>query len=470
MRTLSVSVTDRGRHLAGRLPWERAHGGAAETVRARWLEIDAFVLFLATGAATRIVAPMLDDKSTDPAVVCVDEAGRFAIALTGGHEGGANLLAHRVAAAVGAEPVVTTATDSVGTGLVAGVGCSSTAPLEDVFDLLLETLDGRVPDAIATIDRRTAALSALGLPVQAFTADELAGVDVPNPSTAVEQAVGTSSVAEAAALLAAGPGAALVVSKRKNAVATVAVARRESVASGHLAVVGLGPGTSVHRTPAAATAVRGADVVIGYSPYVDQAAGLLRPGQEVVRSPIGEELVRAKQAVAEAEGGRRVALVCSGDPGVYAMASLALELAPSVEVDVVPGVTAALAAAAVLGAPLGHDHCSVSLSDHLTPWAAIERRLRAAAEGDFVVALYNPRSAKRTWQLDAARELLLAHRSAGTPVGVVTDAARPGEHTALTTLAELDTAAVGMTSIVIVGNSATTVIDGRMVTPRGYLA
>ena len=179
--------------------------------------------------------------------------------------------------------------------------------------------------------------------------------------------------------------------------------------------------------------------------------------------------MRAKQAVAEAEGGRRVALVCSGDPGVYAMASLVLELAPATDVDVVPGVTAALAAAAVLGAPLGHDHASISLSDHLTPWPSIARRLQAAAEADLVVALYNPRSARRTWQLDAARTVLLEHRRPETPVGVVADAGRPNEAVVTTSLGDLDPTIVGMTSIVIIGSSATRIVDGRMVTPRGYL-
>src|SRR5205807_772322 len=165
--------------------------------------------------------------------------------------------------------------------------------------------------------------------------------------------------------------------------------------------------------------------------YVDQAADLLRPWQELVRSPIGEELVRAKQAVAEAEAGRQVAVVCSGDPGVYGMASLVLELDTGLDVTIVPGVTAALAAAALLGAPLGHDHASISLSDHLTPWDTIERRLRAAGEADLVVALYNPRSARRTWQLDAARTILLQHRRPETPVGVVADAGRPNQAVAV---------------------------------------
>ena len=227
----------------------------------------------------------------------------------------------------------------------------------------------------------------------------------------------------------------------------------------------------MHRTPAAERAVRRADVVIGYSPYVRQCADLLGPSQEVVHSPIGDEVVRAKQALTDAEAGRRVAVVCSGDAGVYGMASIVLELADAaidVDVELVPGVTAALAAAAALGAPLGHDHVSISLSDLLTPWATIEQRLRAAADGDFVVCLYNPRSMGRSWQLAAARDILLARRAPATPVGVVTDAARPRQQVTLTTLAELDVELVGMTTCVIVGSSTTRVSGGRMVTPRGY--
>lgn len=559
MKVLSVSVTERGRALAARLPHEHAHGSAAEVVRARWPEVDAFVLFLATGAAVRIVAPLLADKRTDPAVVCVDEAGRFAVALCGGHAGpapggqrvGANALARSVAAALGAEPVVTTATDAAGVvaldalpGLVAtgdvagvtaalldgraprienplgwpvplddgpgpervlvadeahpgapgtavlhppslvlGVGASSGAPPADLAALVARTLAdaGLAPASVAevaTVDRKAAepavvalaATVAAGPALRAFPAAALAGVAVPHPSEAVRAAVGTPSVAEAAALLAAGPGAELVVAKKKSATATVAVARRRRP-RGHLSLVGLGPGDARHRTPAAEAAVRRAEVVVGYGPYVEQCADLVEPHHEVVRSPIGDEVVRAKQALAEAAAGRRVALVCSGDAGVYAMASIALELADEgCDVEVVPGVTAGLAAAAALGAPLGHDHAVVSLSDLLTPWEAIERRLLAAAEADLVVVLYNPRSRGRAWQLDAARRLLLRHRSPATPVGVVTDASRPGEAVAVTTLAGLDASAVGMTTTVVVGCSTTRVVAGRMVTPRGYLA
>jgi precorrin-3B C17-methyltransferase len=172
-----------------------------------------------------------------------------------------------------------------------------------------------------------------------------------------------------------------------------------------------------------------------------------------------------------AGAGRRVAVVSSGDAGIYGMASLVLETAvevSGVEVEVVPGVTAALAAAALLGAPLGHDFACVSLSDLLTPWAVIERRLEAAGQGDFVVALYNPMSQRRTWQLPRAREVLLGHRPAGTPVGLVDRAGRPGTRTWQTTLGDLTVEGVGMETVVIVGSSWTKVVGGRMVTPRGY--
>jgi cobalt-precorrin 5A hydrolase/precorrin-3B C17-methyltransferase len=541
---VSVSVTERGRALAGQLPWEHHHGQAAATVKACWHEVDGLVLFLATGAAVRIVAPLLADKHHDPAVVCVDEAGRFSVALCGGHAGGANELAGVVAGFLDAVAVVTTATDSVGqpgldqlpgfaaagdvaavttalldghpirldnpldwpvpltgdpTGsvqvtvtdhavvggpgsvvlhppsLVAGIGTSSTATAGEVAALVRQALGdaGLAVESlaeVATIDRRVShpAIVALGYPVRAFPAEELATMDVPTPSEAVRAAVGTPSVCEAAALVAAGPGAQLVVHKRAGLTATVAIARRPGP-RGHLALVGLGPGQGAHRTPAAERAVRRAEVVIGYRPYLEQCADLRGAAQEWVASPIGDEVVRAKQALAEAGAGRRVALVCSGDSGIYGMASIVLELCDrGVEIEVIPGITAATAGAAVLGAPLGHDHVAISLSDLMTSWAVIERRLQAAAESDLVVSLYNPRSRGRTWQLDAAVRILLEHRPPATPAGIVTDAGRNGQRRVLTTLGGLDVELVGMTSVVIIGSSTTTVVNGRMVTPRGY--
>ena len=562
MKVLVVSVTEPGRALARRLPYEHAHGKPADVLSARWREVDAFVLVLATGAAVRLVAPLLEHKDRDPAVVCVDDAGRFAISLTGGHHG-ANELADEVAGLLGAQPVVTTATDRLGvpaldqlpglaaqgdlaavTGalvsgetvrlenhrrwplpdslasrlevagddqqaplvavrdeeggarstptvvlvprsLVVGIGTTTDATADDVEALVADALAraGLSPlalEAVATIDRRAdhpavvAFAAAHDLSVRAYPAGLLDSVAVPNPSDVVDAAVGTASVAEAAALTAAGTGAVLAVEKQRGERVTVAIARRRRPA-GALFVVGLGPGDALHRTKAAERSVRHAGTVIGYQPYVEQCADLLTPAQEVIGLPIGAELDRARVALERAAGGARVALVCSGDAGIYAMASPVLELAATtpefaaVDIEVVPGVTAGLAAAALLGAPLGHDHLVISLSDLLTPWERIEARLRAAAATDLVLVVYNPRSQRRTWQIEQARSILLAHRPPDTPVGVVTDAARPGQQVELTTLGALDTARVTMTTCLLVGSSATQVLGGKMVTPRGYL-
>jgi cobalt-precorrin 5A hydrolase/precorrin-3B C17-methyltransferase len=334
--------------------------------------------------------------------------------------------------------------------------------------------------ALATIDRRAdhpailAVAGRWGLPVHTFGSDRLDAVAVPTPSDVVARAVGTHSVAEAAALAAAGDRAELAVEKFVGDRVTVAVARRRGPA-GSLSIVGLGPGSVSHRTPEAARAVRHAEVVVGLESYVKQCSDLLTPSHDVRRFPIGAEIERVRLALDLAAQGRRVALVCSGDAGVYAMASPALELAGSdpygdLEISVVPGVSAGLAAAALLGAPLGHDHLVISLSDLLTPWEVIEARVRAAAENDLVLVVYNPRSLRRTWQIEKARSVLLEHRSAETPVGVVTDAARPAERVVLTTLGELDCDSVNMTTCLVIGSSATRVVSGRMVTARGYSA
>jgi cobalt-precorrin 5A hydrolase/precorrin-3B C17-methyltransferase len=542
---LSISLTERGRALGDRLPFEHVHGDLADTVRAQWSTTDAFVLFCATGIAVRVIAPLLADKHTDPAVVCVDEAGRYAVALCGGHAGGGTELAREVGALLGATAVVTTATDAMdvpsldslrgfvargdiagvtrawldgspariehtlawpvplrgGEGparlvvtdrviarapnvvalhppsLVVGIGASSDAPAGAAGALIDEVLaDASLAiesvGTVATIDRRAPdpVITALGLPVRSFDASTLASVDVPNPSPVVEAEVGTASVAEAAALLAAGDGASLVVTKRKAAAVTVAVARRARP-EGSVSVVGLGPGHPRHRTAAAIAAVRAADVVVGYGRYIDQCADVLRSDQTVIRRPIGAEADRCREALQHAGDGSRVVLVCSGDAGVFAMAGLVHELVAAdggPPVEVIPGVTAASAAAALLGAPLAHDHAYISLSDLLTPWTVIERRLRAVAVSDLAVALYNPRSNRRTWQLEAAKAILLEARAPTTPVGVVTDATRPGERIDVTTLEAFDPAAVGMLSIVIVGASTTVEAAGRIVTPRGY--
>jgi cobalt-precorrin 5A hydrolase/precorrin-3B C17-methyltransferase len=556
----SLSVTEAGRALGRRLPFEADHGRPAEALARHWDQVDGLVLIMATGAAVRLVAPHLVPGEDGPAVVTLDDAGRHAVALLGGHRAGANDLARQVAALVGAEPVVTTATDARGrpaldalpglraegdlaavttallddrpvglvnepgwplppaltgaldpgaTGapvvvvsdrldparppgpavllrppsLVAGVGCSTGAGADEARAALDEALAraglARASlSALATIDRRadhpatTGLAGALGLALRSFSPEALAAVDVPHPSAVVHEAVGTPSVAEAAALLAAGPGGELVLPKQAGARVTVALARRSGPA-GSLSVVGLGPGHAAHRTPAAEAAVRAAEAVLGYGAYLDQAADLLGPGQEVLSFPLGAELERCAQALRRAAAGQRVALVCSGDPGIYAMASPLCELAGdpdfgAVEITVVPGVTAGLAAAAELGAPLGHDHLVVSLSDLRTPWERIEAVVEAAARADLPLVIYNPRSVRRSWQLEKARGILLAERPPDTPVGLVTDVARPGGTVVLTTLGDLDPTVVTMTTCVVIGSRTTRLVAGRMVTPRGY--
>ncbi|MFF2849192.1 precorrin-3B C(17)-methyltransferase [Streptomyces sp. NPDC058001] len=369
--------------------------------------------------------------------------------------------------------------------LVAGVGGSRGVPVDEVEGLVRDALRDaglsvRSLAALATVDAKatepgiTGAAARLGVPLLTYCADELAVVTVPNPSDAPLAAVGTPSVAEAAALIGGGE---LLVPKRKSvradgspAMATCAVVRR--AARGRLAVVGLGPGARDLLTPRAKDELRRASVLVGLDQYVDQIRDLLRPGTRVLESGLGAEEERARTAVAEARAGHAVALIGSGDAGVYAMASPALaEASDDIDVVGVPGVTAALAAGALLGAPLGHDHVSISLSDLHTPWEVIERRVRAAAESDLVVTFYNPRSRGRDWQLPKALGILAEHRTPTTPVGVVRNASRPDGSTRVTTLAGLDPEAirsVDMMTVVTVGNTATREIAGRMVTPRGY--
>lgn len=257
----------------------------------------------------------------------------------------------------------------------------------------------------------------------------------------------------------------IVIVRRRQASPTAATV-------GRVDVVGIGPGDPALLTTQALRVLCEADVVIGYEMYL-KALEPLRLQAEIVRSPIGAEAERAKQALDLAKAGRRIALVSSGDAGVYGMASLLLESAesmPELPIAVTPGVTAATAAAALLGAPLGHDFACISLSDLLTPWEVIEWRIEAAAQADFVLAIYNPLSQRRTWQLPRAREILLKHRNPATPVGLVDKAHRAGMHVWQTTLGELTTDGVTMETTIIIGNSQTRVINGRMVTPRGYEA
>jgi len=626
-----ITVTAGGRSAAERLaavlPYARLYDGpAASAIPLAFAECDAIISFLAVGATVRIAAPLITGKYEDPGVVCVDEALRFAIPVLGGHAGGANVLARRVAGIIGATAVITTAAEAAGSvgldefgadlgfvpepgsdmaavgaailsgervtltmehqwpvpplppnvvraarpepgvpaivvsdqvplpepaelpgasglpgaaraaggsgaagaaqspgprviyrppSLVVGAGASTGVTADEAGKLIDETLAAAGLSRmsvrwLATADVKASEPGLLevaaerGWRVVTVPAAQLAAVQVPTPSEVVRAAVGTPSVAEAAALLVASgrgdgagrgvqgpdeaaaggepegggvpgqdraadvPGdATLVVTKRASARATVAVARRRP--RGRLALIGLGPGARDLLTPRAIAELRRASVVVGLDQYLRQVADLLPPGTRVLASGLGEERQRAAAAVDAALAGHAVALASSGDAGIYAMASPALELADGrIEVTGVPGVTAGLAAGAVLGAPLGHDHAVISLSDLHTQWEVTERRVRAAAEADLVTCFYNPASRARTWQLGRALAILAEHRPPSTPVGWVRDASRPGQQAGIASMASFDPATADMHTLVVVGSSRTTVRAGRMVTPREY--
>ena len=247
--------------------------------------------------------------------------------------------------------------------------------------------------------------------------------------------------------------------------------RNHGSGQGTLYVVGTGPGALEHLTPAASQALQDAEIIIGYRPYLELIKDYLQ-GKEVVSSEMMKEVERCRQSLELASTGKTVALVSGGDPGIYAMAGLVFEMARDLDcecaIEVVPGIAAVNGCAARLGAPLMHDFAAISLSDLLTPWPLIEKRLTAAAMADFVTAIYNPKSKKRTEQIVRARDIFLEHRDTKTPVGIVGAATRKHETVVITTLAEMLEAEINMQSTVIIGNSQSYVWRGKMVTPRGY--
>ena len=243
-----------------------------------------------------------------------------------------------------------------------------------------------------------------------------------------------------------------------------------------ITVVGLGPGSLLDMTPRALQAIEQAEVVAGYNTYIKLIEELLEEGsKEVIGTGMMQEIDRCRMAVEIAASGRETVVVSSGDAGVYGMAGLVLELILKLPEEkrpkwggVVAGVSAVNAAASILGAPLMHDFAVISLSNLLTPWELIRKRVQMAAEGDFVTALYNPKSKKRVQNIEAVREIMLKHRSSDTPVGIVTAASREQQSKVISTLENFTREDINMFSLVIIGNSQTYVQDGWMVTPRGY--
>jgi len=574
-------------HQAGLIHHTVASGSApaaSELLQSQWESAQGFVVVGACGLVTRLIAPLLQGKNQDPAVVVVDPQGAFAIPLLGGHAAGAEALSQRVAALLGGQAVLTGSSGSQGklaldtfgkswgwrrsatgdwnalmqkaaageraplgvkqtngtelwrslaaaaaSGLVAGngdqsndltngadltigitrgegcswhppslwlgMGCERGTSQELIARLVDQELDrlGLAPEAIAgmaSIDRKSDEQAFLALAQERgwaqrwMPAATLNAITVPNPSDAVAAEMGTASVAEASALVAAGPGARLLLNKTiaraqggEQGAATLAIAicaEQWAPQTGQLHLVGSGPGRLDLLTPDARRALAEATVWVGYGLYLDLLEPLRRPDQLRCDGRLTEERARCAQALGLANQGLNVALVSSGDSGIYAMAGLALELwltqspdqRPSF--DVHPGISALQLAAARAGAPLMHDFCTISLSDRLTPWEVIEKRLVAAAAGDFVVALYNPRSKGRDWQLARAKALLLAGRPGTTPVALARQLGRPEEQVSLHTLGDLPIEQVDMLTLVLVGNSTSRTQDGRMVTPRGY--
>lgn len=548
-------------------------GAAAVWLAEHWGTAEAVVAVGACGLVTRLIAPLINDKDSDPAVLVVDPQGRFVVPLLGGHAAGGDRLSQELAALIGGEAVLTGASAADGRlpldafgqawawrrgggdwrGLMVeaargnrislrqesgntlwqtleaagsaetaspatlvisphggdgcrwhpptlwlGLGCERDTSLSVLERLVAEGLaqEGLAPEAVAglaSIDRKgdEPALLALavqrGWPLRLYDAPTLAGVTVPHPSEAVAREMGTASVAEAAALQAAsqaGGPARLLVEKRieragagERGAATLAVAlagRQWAPQRGSLQLVGSGPGAIALLSGEARQALAAATVWVGYGLYLDLLEPLRRPDQLRREGRLTEETARCAEALDLARQGLDVALISSGDSGIYGMAGLALELWLQLPVldrpafTVHPGLSALQLAAARAGAPLMHDFCTISLSDRLTPWEVIERRLKGAASGDFVVALYNPRSLGRPWQLGRAIELLGEGRPASTPVLLARQLGRAEETLSLHTLGSLPEDQVDMLTLVLIGNSSTRVQDGRMVTPRGY--
>ena len=384
--------------------------------------------------------------------------------------------------------------------LALGVGCERGTGADELIALAGDTLAnaGLAAAAVASVvslarkadaEAVHALADHLGVPARFFTAAELEA-EAPrlaNPSDVVFAEVGCHGVAEGAALAAAGPGGVFAVEKRKSARATCAVARAPGLIDpemtgeprGKLTVVGIGPGAPAWRTTEATKALRSASDVVGYRLYLELADDLIK-GKRLHPSDLGAEEERVRQALELASEGRDVALVSSGDAGIYALAALVYELLDREDragwnrlaVSVTPGISAMQAAAARIGAPLGHDFCAISLSDLLTPWEDIVRRLEAAAEGDFVVALYNPVSKRRRKQLIEARDILLSRRPRSTPVVLARNLGRDGETITVIALSELDPERVDMLTLVLVGSSRTRRLGSgataRVYTPRGY--
>lgn len=548
-------------------------GSIADCLPQLWSESTQIIFVLAVGAAVRLIAPLLENKHSDPGVVVVDETGRFVISLSGGHTGGADFLARQVAVLLDVEPIITSASEGEnlpaidllgipygwqkGAGdwlgvaaaitqgqpvgvqqtcgwnlwesslrenhpfvwqkddrelaarvwisdklppkvniplvcwhprtLWIGIGCERGIQADLLEQALLQVLaenelawESIAGLASVELKQDEVGLNELAskfdLPIEFFSAETLAAIEVPNPSSIVNRAVGTPSVAEAAAIQAAK--APLIVPKQIGDRVTIAIARSEieyNPRPGKIYLIGTGPGSIAQITPAAKVALQQADAIIGYQLYLDLIQPLLHHQQIIEASQITQEVQRAERSIALAKRGLTVAVVSSGDCGIYGMAGLVLEClvrdgwnGKTPQVETFPGITALQALAAKVGAPLMHDFCAISLSDLLTPWEVILKRLEAAASADFVVALYNPRSRSRTEGIKIALEIFRQYRSPQNSVAIARSLYRTEEEVWLTTLGEIDVESIDMLTVILIGNSNTIAHQNYLITPRGY--
>jgi precorrin-4/cobalt-precorrin-4 C11-methyltransferase len=528
---------------------ERFEMPVSQQIGVRLREGIPLVVIAPIAEVVPLLAPHLHTAATLPPVIAADTEGRFVVPLVQGTRGEGDTLAERMAARIGAIPVISPS-------FVIGIGAEKGVPaghFEAAVSAVLQSFD-LAPErvsTIATLDRRAGEegfrdwATQREWPVIAYTAEQLAAVqEMPNPSAVVAQAVGTPGVCEPAAMLASGSHT-LVVPKQKHGRVTVAVARLTSPFSpweptaslslrgrvradsselgastsltpafsqgtrgaslgaydaqergrvsgdgnteqepsvdvsgsqghGRLVVIGIGPGAADLLTVRAVDAIEAAEVLVGYSGYL-QLLGDRTAGKELHGSAIGSEIDRVRLAITLARRGHKVALISSGDAGIYGMAGLVFEELhaqpgtsdQTLDVEVIPGITAAQAAASLLGAPLANDFAVISLSDLLKARETVEGRLEALAAADIVLALYNPQSRTRRELFQKACEVLLQHRHASTPVAVVKAAYRDGQHIEVSNLGHLSDMAVDMESLVLVGNSQTGTFAGQMVTARG---
>lgn len=577
------------------LPGQQPFENTAECFRHVFLNYDTIIAVMASGIVVRMIAPLLNHKAADPAVIVCDVAGKHAISLLSGHLGGANAMTVRLAQAIGADPVITTASDSLGLSAVdtiaqrlgctlenfdtakeltrriidgeriAVIGAPSNTELpkkvvnlpinpelfnEDaaysntkaVREQLMQNYDGLI---LITFNRR---IVDTGIPTSILVKKDItAGIGckkntpedvlrsqiekalsianihplsvrtlatialkkhepaicsaaayyhaeltiVPDEavrhcahrfdgSDFVLKTTGLPAVSEPCGFIASNSGdCVLSVIKEQGTTISLWKNNPQRNIMKEIFVVGLGPGLPEYMTEAARTALADSDVITGYKTYMNLIKELPEvQNKELLVSGMRSETDRCNEALDLAENGKSVSIVSSGDPGLYGMAGLMLELAEARKKDkgteyniqVIPGITAAGAAAASLGAPMMHDTCLISLSDLLTPWEKIEKRLHMAGEGDFVVCLYNPKSHERPHNLEKAQRILLQYKAPTTPVGIVRNAKRNDERIIITTLDMLSEHPVDMLTTVVIGNSQTVISsDGsKIITPRGY--